>query len=175
MLRILQQGYDMKSVFGSNGALAEVWVNRKNKGYGKGNNMRFDTTTIYSFGSHFPIAKFNEGEILYTMKGYSSSTGKHKHIVKREMEKQKQHYMKVPNVLALTASEHMDNLKKLQEEINATYNKSKRAHKRRPIYAETLKEMIKNHNDYIDAFLTSEPHFSDVDLECDLVVLLLKK
>ena len=49
-------------------------------------NFYFDGDTIYSYGSHFPIARHVKGKggtsaVLFTTKGYSATTAQHKAIV----------------------------------------------------------------------------------------------
>lgn len=61
--------------------VCHIWANQS-KPRGKGFNIYFEGDTIYSYGSHFPIArhvtnKRGERAILFTTRRYSSSTGKH--------------------------------------------------------------------------------------------------
>jgi len=49
---------------------------------GKSRHMFIDGDTIYSYGSHFPIAKkLNNDIILFNTSGYSSTTRHHKSLV----------------------------------------------------------------------------------------------
>ncbi len=71
----------MKKVF-SNSELPHVWAHQQqDEGRGAG-SFYFTGPTIYSYGSHFPIAshvrnKKGEKAILFTTRGYSNSTAKH--------------------------------------------------------------------------------------------------
>lgn len=71
-----------KTVFGSHANLAHVWA-QQNVGYGKSadGRMSFEGATIYSYGYHFPIARFVERKgrkcVLFTTQSYSVSTAKH--------------------------------------------------------------------------------------------------
>lgn len=57
--------------------VAHFWANEIQE-EGSGHNMFFTDKTIYSYGGHFPIAKHYDNDlILFTNKGYSSSTSKH--------------------------------------------------------------------------------------------------
>jgi hypothetical protein len=79
----------VRTVFGSHAMLAHAWAqNDLPHGRSSDNRMRFDAGTIYSYGAHFPIARFidkrtDDGKtiVLFTGAGYSSSTGKHKSLV----------------------------------------------------------------------------------------------
>lgn len=65
----------MKTVF-SNRQLAHVWA-QQNQESGRGSSFYFNGATIYSYGSHFPIASFMRGSLLFNSGGYSVSTSKH--------------------------------------------------------------------------------------------------
>jgi hypothetical protein len=75
-----------RQTFGSHAQTAHVWANQWDTiPYGRSNDGRmfFENGTIYSHGRHFPIAKFHKGKggatyVLFTTRGYSSSTAKHK-------------------------------------------------------------------------------------------------
>lgn len=66
--------------------VAHVWA-QQNQAYGKSShdNLYFEGDTIFSYGSHFPIARFVERKgkkaVLFTTASYSRTTGKHKNYV----------------------------------------------------------------------------------------------
>jgi len=61
----------------NNQQVAHLWASG-NKASGKGSNFYFEGDTIYSYGSHFPIARrITEGFYLITERGYSNSTSRH--------------------------------------------------------------------------------------------------
>lgn len=64
-----------------NKQIAHLWAN-KSRESAKGSNFYFEGDTIYSYGSHFPIARHYKGVILFTSKDYSVSTSKHKSYVR---------------------------------------------------------------------------------------------
>jgi hypothetical protein len=71
----------MKKVISSHSEVAHVWASRT-QDEGKANRMFFRGDTIYSYGTHFPIAKFHttpDGKtvVLFTYDKYSISTSKH--------------------------------------------------------------------------------------------------
>jgi len=69
--------------------VAHVWAHQlqdEARTPGSG-NLYFRGDTIYSYGSHFPIAKHVENKkgekaVLFTTRGYSNTTSKHLHIVR---------------------------------------------------------------------------------------------
>lgn len=81
----------VKTVFGSHDNLAHVWAQQTHSiGYASDRRMLFHGPTIYSYGTHFAIARFIKRKgrkaVLFTSRGYSSSTGKHKGIVRRALQ-----------------------------------------------------------------------------------------
>ena len=67
----------MKTVF-SNSMVAHVWAQQKqSEGRNSGGSIYFEGDTIYSYGSHFPMAKIIRDTVLFTTQGYSNTTSKH--------------------------------------------------------------------------------------------------
>lgn len=61
----------------NNSQVAHIWA-QQTKSSGKGSHFFFDTTTIYSYGYHFPIARFVQPKVvLLTTACRSISTAKH--------------------------------------------------------------------------------------------------
>jgi hypothetical protein len=74
----------MRTVFSSHNEAAHIWASQSQNS-GRAGNIEFDDGVIYSYGRHFPVARFAPefGDIvLFTDRGYSSSTGKHKSIIR---------------------------------------------------------------------------------------------
>jgi hypothetical protein len=79
----------MKRVFSSHDEVAHIWASQS-QAEGRAGNIFFEDGVIYSYGRHFPVARFateyapsEHGYIvLFTNRGYSSSTGKHKGIIR---------------------------------------------------------------------------------------------
>jgi len=71
-----------KRVFQSHSEVAHVWASRS-QSEGRAKNVFFMNDTIYSYGTHFPIAKFvdlpnGRTIVLFNASDYSVSTSKHK-------------------------------------------------------------------------------------------------
>lgn len=74
----------MKKVFSSHNEVAHIWASQSQNS-GRAGNIHFEDGVIYSYGRHFPVAKFIPefgNLVLFTNRGYSSSTGKHKSIIR---------------------------------------------------------------------------------------------
>lgn len=66
----------------NNNEVAHLWANQS-RAEGKGSHFYFEGDTIYSYGSHFPIARHYKGVVLFTTKSYSRTTAKHKGCVRQ--------------------------------------------------------------------------------------------
>jgi hypothetical protein len=84
----------MKNVV-STKEVAHLWAHQTQEsarnGAGHRKNFYFEGATIYSYGRHFPIARIIEHNgkkaILFTTEGYSVTTSKHIHLVRRAIPK----------------------------------------------------------------------------------------
>jgi hypothetical protein len=73
----------MRTVF-NNENLAHLWANKEqSKGRNASGSMYFNNDSIYSYGTHFCIARhLNEDTILFTTRSYSNTTSKQVRIVR---------------------------------------------------------------------------------------------
>jgi hypothetical protein len=74
----------MKKVFSSHIEVAHIWASQSQY-EGRAGNVFFEDGVIYSYGYHFPVARFAPeygNVVLFTSRGYSSSTGKHKSLIR---------------------------------------------------------------------------------------------
>jgi len=72
----------MKTTYSNNSDLAHAFAQRNTTHGRTGNgNLFYENGTIYSYGYHFPIAKFIDNTVLFTLSSYSNSTAKHISIV----------------------------------------------------------------------------------------------
>lgn len=73
----------MKTVFSDISQVAHLWANQlQSDAKNSGHNFYFSGNTIYSYGSHFPIAKHiknanGDKATLFTERTYSNTTAKH--------------------------------------------------------------------------------------------------
>ena len=74
----------MKKVFSSHNEVAHIWASQS-QSEGRGGNVYFNDGVIYSYGGHFPVARFAPefgNIVLFTSRGYSSSTGNHNSLIR---------------------------------------------------------------------------------------------
>lgn len=67
--------------YASNSALAHAFATYQSY-EGKGNNMFFKGSTIFSYGMHFPIATRVDELTFFNVNNYSNTTAKHKGLVR---------------------------------------------------------------------------------------------
>ena len=154
----------MKKVF-SNSELPHVWANRQqSEGTTPNRNFYFHGDIIYSYGSHFPIAKFvkdSEGAeaVLFTNRSYSNSTAKHIGQTHRA----------IPHGINIiycydpgntNSFGHIDNFKVWYKQLDAQARKLQNARKPE-IYLNAISQISKEAKIYADFF--------KIDLPADIV------
>lgn len=130
----------------SHDEVAHNWANKTGK-CRNGFNMYYEGDTIYSYGSHFPIAKFetlpNGSEIiLFTTQRYSVSTSKHLTITQRALGYSRDDILYVDKV----EGSPIDNWKAALEPLNDLALKWKRARVYKRIHAGDMKSAIDTAN-----------------------------
>jgi len=71
----------MRVVLRNHNEVAHVWA-QQNQHHGRANNMFFYGASIYSYGEHYTLAKFqSNGVVLINSERYSKSTSEHSSIV----------------------------------------------------------------------------------------------
>jgi len=122
----------MKKNLGSD--VAKVWL-RQSQDYGQersGGSFYFRGDTIYSYGSHFPIAKLTaapngESVILFTARTYSNTTARHIQAVQSAIRNtyRREVYCADPSVVA----SHDENLQSFKSEMDSIAVKHAKARK----------------------------------------------
>lgn len=118
----------MQTVF-TNDMVAHVWAQQsQDHGRNSGETFYFNGATVYSYGSHFPIARFvgNGSAVLFTTDDYSTTTSTHISRVHRAIGRQR--IFMVPDVMADDTAAHRANIADYVERANDAV---KRATKRR--------------------------------------------
>lgn len=125
----------MKRVYQRYDDIVRLWYGQhQEEANTPGYRVFFEGKTIYSYGRHFPIASVTEIQgkqfILFTTRGYSNTTAKHKRIVWRMIMEARMY--NAPEVLKLPiiTGTMEDNIALLEEEI--TVLRIKRAAARKP-------------------------------------------
>lgn len=125
-----------RTVF-ANAMVAHVWAQRTNSsGRSSNGNFYFEGDTIYSYGSHFPIARFVEGEfegkqlVLFNPESRSVSTSGHQRYVQDALRGLPVKVFAVPHVRGTWGGdvEHERNVKHLVETFSDYAARLAKAH-----------------------------------------------
>ena len=139
----------MKTVFPLK-EIPHLWAHQTQKSARSSGNgtLYFEGDTIYSYGSHFPIArhitnKAGDKAILFTTRTYSSTTAKHLSYVRRAIPGTVRVFH-VPEVMdAQLASHHQQNIldyKKRIEQLILGYQRGRRFARHNYEQAEVIRE-----------------------------------
>ncbi len=116
----------MKTVFSSHSEVAHVWAQQK-QDEGRANNIFFEGDTIYSYGRHFPIARFVKPDvILFTTRSYSTSTSGHCSMVQSAIGRGIT-ILSVFNPCATCENQHIKNLDNIRVNMEELDEKRIRA------------------------------------------------
>jgi hypothetical protein len=103
----------MKTVFNSHHGVCAAWVSAHRRGnksaWGSGSHIRFEGPVIYSYGHHFPMARFTDGVILFTTRTYGATTAKHLNRAHRAARTTGLNILDVYDVRAETPEQHQQN------------------------------------------------------------------
>jgi len=111
----------MKHNFQSN-ELAHIWA-AQTQNEGKAGSFYFRNATIYSYGSHFPIATIDGENVLFTKRTYSNTTAKHISKTRQAIShKTLIHCYDVPVNLKYASTEHENNLNRWKRDIKSLFN-----------------------------------------------------
>src|SRR3990167_6686372 len=116
---------NMRKTLKNNREVAHIWAQQR-QSEGKSGNMFFEGATIYSYGHHFPIARFARPDtVLLTSNRYSVSTAKHINYTRQALRGGLT-VLEVSDVSANTNGDHLQNLVRLGNEYNVWVEKAKR-------------------------------------------------
>jgi hypothetical protein len=103
----------MKTKFSSHREVCAAWVAAHRQGnesaWGSGSNIRFDGPVIYSYGHHFPMARFTDSVILFTTRTYGAATAKHLNRAHSAARATGLNILDVYDVRAETPEQHQQN------------------------------------------------------------------
>jgi hypothetical protein len=151
----------MKKVLNDQSAIAHLWANKQqSEARNSNNSYYFYDNTIYSYGSHFPIAKhvINEaGEIavLFTTRTYSNTTAKHINITRQSVRNRNIIYCNFPDIF-----NHSSNLEHWYNAITKQAEKLDRA-KKPELYLNEIDHLSNQAKKYIEFFNLSTPVLLD--------------
>lgn len=131
--------------------VCHLWANeRQSDARNSSGSLYFRDSTIYSYGSHFPMARHNRGVVLITTRTHSVTTAKHLSMVRSAIG----HLRIIPcsNVSAETTQEHQANLQAMREEFYTALDKATRARTYTQHYMDSAKDLIEHHTTYRAVF-----------------------
>jgi len=129
----------------NNKQVAHLWANKSRKS-ASGSHFYFEGDTIYSYGSHFPIARHYDGVVLFTTQGYSSTTACHKSIVREACS-----HLEVFHVDDVTKDPSKADLKSYKASISLCALKAAKA--RNPEFLlESLQSIVNQANAFCEHF-----------------------
>jgi hypothetical protein len=153
----------MKEVF-SPAMVAHVWA-QQGQDYGRnsGTSFYFSGKTIYSYGSHFPIATFvNLNTVLMTTRSYSSTTAKHIGRVRQAIpDRCKIIYVHIPS---RTPDAVKLNLTEFSDDIARLIPLYQKARQRKDFILCDINDLVRNGNAYAE-LVKSKKRFKYVDAD----------
>ena len=143
--------------------LASVWLSQsQDTGRSPGERMYFSGDTIYSYGSHFPIARLfdspnGEPVILFTTRSYSNTTSKHVRVVQQAVRSSSRRvvYCMYPQA-ADNAAQHEVNLADFKQHMDAAAVKHAKARKPE-LYAGDIKNEARLAREYCEVMCLPVP------------------
>jgi len=142
----------MKKVFSSNEKLIDKWL-KQDQDFGRNQSMSlyFEKKTIYSYGSHYPLAAIIDNVLLINSYNYSVTTSKQRSYVLYALVGKGFMIFEVPIVKAvMTKEDHHKNNVFYCERIDEVLLKQKRAVKKN--YSRTLEQLMFKHKQYKQIF-----------------------
>ena len=157
----------MRKVLRNHAEVAHVWAQQLQH-EGRSSNVFFYGKTIYSYGEHFPIARFEKNNVvLMNSETYSVSTSKHATIVLRSLDLDTVKVFHVPN----TGSEkekpyHFGNVESYHKEFERFLYKASRARSNYSYYLSWAKASRDDAFAYCKEFRCKK-HFNSFDFDFD--------
>lgn len=151
----------MRTVF-SNSQVAHVWAQQR-QAEGRGSNFYFRDSTIYSYGGHFPIARFERPDVvLFTTGSYSQSTCKHLNYTRRALHGLP---VRVFNVPYVQGTRHADNVADYATRYTAALEKAGRARRYADMHYRDAIALREEHAAYCELFAPDVAPLAEVSPE----------
>ena len=132
--------------------VAHLWAH-KSQDYARnpGHNFYFHGDTIYSYGSHFPVARHVENKrgraVLFTTRSYSATTAGHKCTVEGACR-----HLTVFHVADVNCPEPRKQFAEYRAEYMALVGKYAKARQRKPEYLAELRGHVEEANRFAEFF-----------------------
>lgn len=131
----------MKTVYPSKEVM-HIWANQnQDHARNSSNNVYFRGDTIYSYGSHFPMARHYNNIVFVTKQGYSNTTRKHLSFLRRAIWQEEVHCTYIPQgSMDECIDTHIKNYKDWTGDIQESLKKLIRARKKQ-IHIDNIVEL----------------------------------
>lgn len=154
--------------------VAHLWAH-KSQDFARnpGHNFYFHGDTIYSYGSHFPIARHvtrkGNRAVLFTTRSYSSTTAGHKCMVEGACR-----HLTVFHVADVNSTEHRNQFAEYRAAYMALVGKYAKARQRKPDILADLRGLVSEANRYAEFFglrprLTLPDDLTGMIAECQAI------
>lgn len=138
----------MKTVFANHREVCHIWAQQK-QSEGRASRIFFDGPVIFSYGRHFPMARFvDHHTVLMTTRGYSVSTAKHMSYVRQSLP----NGIKLFRVRDVLTADHASNAFHLVEDIKETRNKSIKAKSNKSYLQHLVLSKVEHLREYVQHF-----------------------
>ena len=146
----------------NNSQVCHIWANQTQSS-GKGSNLFFEHTVIYSYGYHFPIAAFyGDNAVLFNSSGYSNTTAKHQNYARRALAYNVQ-IIECPDVL-LQNGGHAENMAHFETEYKNALLKAKRARLHSTLHIDHAEKQRANARAYCELFALDVPEWVNIGI-----------
>lgn len=130
----------------NNKQVAHLWANQS-RPEAKGSSYFFRGSTVFSYGSHFPIARHFKGAVLFTTRSYSVTTSKHISITHGAC-----HHLPVFHVDDVMVDPCGEHVTAYRERIAAATLELSRARSGHQFKLESLTRLVNEANDFCARF-----------------------
>jgi len=132
----------------SNSMVAHLWANQtQDSARSHNGHLFFRDSTIYSYGSHFPIARHVNGVVLFTTASYSSTTSQHMSSVRSACL-----HLEVFRVPHVMGDRHRDNFESYKSRLDRALLQAARARKSTAWRMREAEDLVKEANRYNKVF-----------------------
>lgn len=158
--------------------VAHIWAaGKQESGRNSARNIFFSGETIYSYGSHFPMATITVAKgqkiALHTTRTYSNTTAKH-----QAWARYATNHLPSFVVPFIASPEHVDNFVFLQNKIADTVTSIMYGRSGMSTAKKCLLDRIKEYNLYVESFGVKKDRFElpkDFEAELDAVLVVKRK
>jgi len=157
----------------TNAQCAHVWAQQeKPEGRSKNGHLYFNGRTIYSYGSHYPIARFTDKRlngqqvVLFNSVGSTMTTeSKHKGPVRQALYGLPVRVFCVPRPTALGDSEHWRNVEHFVTVVNESLLSAGRSRKYAEMHIEAAQRASTDAYEYAQVFGCPRPMLPEITAE----------